>query len=159
MDPVSRSFHPYWSLPASESPCMHQMCWWLFFFLEMPRRSHQDEEVKFFCPLWVFLRSGLAVPKAVARKPLPQKVSALDPGIGNGHHFFFLPDGAVSISYLCGCFRVRPLLICGIHTVIFQNLRLSEVWPKWGVAFDQLWNTRVWFLNVKTLRGVVQDVS
>lgn len=34
-----------------------------------------------FCPLWVFLRSGLAVPKAVARKPLPQKVSALDPSI------------------------------------------------------------------------------
>lgn len=36
-----------------------------------------------FCPLWVFLRSGLAVPKAVARKPLPQKVSALDPSIRN----------------------------------------------------------------------------
>ncbi len=36
---------------------------------------------EFFCPLWVFLRSGLAVPKAVARKPLPQKVSALDSGI------------------------------------------------------------------------------
>lgn len=38
-------------------------------------------EVHTFCPLWVFLRSGLAVPKAVARKPLPQKVSALDPSI------------------------------------------------------------------------------
>lgn len=39
------------------------------------------DEVHEFCPLWLFLRSGLAVPKAVARKPLPQKVSALDPSI------------------------------------------------------------------------------
>lgn len=57
-----------------------------------------DDEVTFLCPLWVFLRSGLAVPKAVARKPLPQKVSALDPGIGSCHRLLFLPDEAVSIS-------------------------------------------------------------
>lgn len=43
----------------------------------------------FFCPLWLFLRSGLAVPKAIARKPLPQKVSALDPGIGSRHRLSF----------------------------------------------------------------------
>lgn len=118
----------------------------------------------FLCPLWVFLRSGLAVPKAVARKPLPQKVSALDSGIWTRRHQAFLPppDGAVSISHLCGWFRVRPLLICGIHTVLrgaLRSLTSSKAWPTLGVAFDQLWNTGIWFLNRKHLRGIIQDVA
>lgn len=53
----------------------------LSFSPQIKTHSQPDDQVKWVCPLWVFLRSGLAVPQAVARKPLPQKVSALDSGI------------------------------------------------------------------------------
>lgn len=55
-------------------------------------RNHRHHRTHLrHCPLWVFLRSGLAVPKEVARKPLPQKVSSVDSGICIG--FSSLADG------------------------------------------------------------------
>lgn len=80
------SYTPYKRVAWSATTC----------FLHLPRVSdpltapflpfrcwadRHDATKSNLCPLWVFLRSGLAVPEEVARKPLPQKVSALDSGV------------------------------------------------------------------------------
>lgn len=66
-------------------------------------------QVQYVCPLWVFLRSGLAVPQAVARKPLPQKVSALDSGIGMWRSAPWCSDEAVSISLVSTLRFICPI--------------------------------------------------
>lgn len=77
---LTESFRPHYWSTLLESPCINPMCWCLLLFIDTekiaPRRWRQN-----VCPLWVFLRSGLSVPKAASRKPLPQKVSAPDSGV------------------------------------------------------------------------------
>lgn len=151
-------FHPYWTLLQKLLACIRHTDGSFSFYR---RWGDHPKMGSHFCPLWVFLRSGLAVPKAVARKPLPQKVSALDSGIWSRHHLSFpwwsreyLPSLWVFQSEAATHLWRTPTT-----RKIVQNLRLSKAWPKLGVAFDPLWNTRMGFWNKKHARGVAQDVA
>lgn len=121
-----------WRISASwllESTCLISRCKCIQSFSS----SHQilrtlplenRIEISNICPLWVFLRSGLAVPKPVARKPLPQKVSAVDTGIWNRRPSPSLMNHHLSHS-ISDSFAVRKLLI------------LKKDLTKEGVAFDK----------------------